>query len=759
MSDAASSLHDIARPRTLFAAWCVAMLLFVGTAIQTLVTMSQDLYTGIALIPGESQLLITDIGPAGTAWLSAALVVLAGAGLWLHGQLGGKVCRTATLLVGLGVLVAMVRIPLWSPAHYQDLRVLTAWIASACVALSLAHLVQHETIRRWIVAGLLALAVPLLADAAHYVFVQHARTVAEFEANRAAIFQRLNITPGSAQASLYERRMRFADATGAFGLSNVFGAILAALTMLGLGHVAVAVRDRQWRAAWLPAGMFVVAGFTLWLTRSRGAIVALLICLPIVSIALLSWKLPRLRRLVPVGAMAVVLVAILAVLVRGWMGAPDSEAGERSLLFRYQYWTASADIYAAAPPLDKLIGVGPAGFADAYLVHKDPLNPEEIQSAHNIFVDWLTLLGIGGAAWSAVVLLWLWRSAAGAARAQEEPEPGVVVRGLEIDPRDLLGAAAVGVLLMGWKAWLHWPRMTTEMILIWVVAAGGFVLVQALAVTPGVVRRRAAGISLFAAAIALLVHSQIDMAFFTSGAHAFAWMLLGIAGATGVARQSSADEAAAPSRPRIWPVASGVVGVVVAAALAWFAAVPLTQQDRNLYDAAWHANQQPPQWLDAIAVLQKETSTQRTDPATYRQLVGMQLQVAQQFAGKRDAVSTKQWIDAAEATLDRARAVGLTDASLIRAEAGRLTYMGDVYNDMPSLARAAAEYEALLKRTPYSMLDHERLADLYWRLDEKDKARAVYRRILELNEQSYLDAARQLSPQTLRMIEQRLIEP
>src|SRR5690606_28391909 len=98
---------------------------------------------------------------------------------------------------------------------------------------------------------------------------------------RQQIFERLNIQPGSAQAAMYERRMRFADATGAFGLSNVFGTLLAALTLLSLGNVAMAARDRAWKALVLPLLMMLVAGFAIWLTRSRGAMVSLAICLPV----------------------------------------------------------------------------------------------------------------------------------------------------------------------------------------------------------------------------------------------------------------------------------------------------------------------------------------------------------------------------------------------------------------------------------------------------------------------------------------------
>ena len=106
-------------------------------------------------------------------------------------------------------------------ARWEDWTQAGAWIAAAMAGLSAMHLAQFESARRWVVALCAAAAVPLLAEAGWYVWIEHPESGAFFENHMHELLAARGIAPGSEAAALYERRLRFADATGTFGLSNV----------------------------------------------------------------------------------------------------------------------------------------------------------------------------------------------------------------------------------------------------------------------------------------------------------------------------------------------------------------------------------------------------------------------------------------------------------------------------------------------------------------------------------------------------------
>src|SRR5690606_11618084 len=113
----------------------------------------------------------------------------------------------------------------------------------------------------------------------------------------------------------------------------------------------------------------------------------------------LAWaaRRERLGRLGGWVAIAAVGSALVAVAARGVAG---EKIGELSLLFRWFYLQGSARIIAEHPWL----GVGPAGFRDAYLLAKPALSPEEVTSPHSVVFDWMSTLGVlAGGAWAVLL--------------------------------------------------------------------------------------------------------------------------------------------------------------------------------------------------------------------------------------------------------------------------------------------------------------------------------------------------------------------
>lgn len=329
-------------------------------------------------------------------WKSAALVFLGAIGVVLH----GAVLRPLTAGESLA-----------PRGDFASLLTGSAWAAAIVGAWALLHIASDRALRQAAGLTLLAVVAMLCAKGAYQALVEHPRVVASFDADPGAMLASKGWEPDSPSARLFERRLRQVEATGWFGLSNVYGSVVgacaAAWILLSIG--AIGARFRRIVAGG-DAGLIVLVALAacaaLALSGSKGAIGAAAIGLGVV-LATIVLPLPAaLRQRLAPWLGPVIAAAVLAlVLVRGAVG---ERIGELSLLFRWQYMQGAAQIIADHP----VLGVGPAGFKDAYLLAKPPLSPEEVESPHSIFFDLIARLGIFGAAWALVWVSWLWSAGA-----------------------------------------------------------------------------------------------------------------------------------------------------------------------------------------------------------------------------------------------------------------------------------------------------------------------------------------------------------
>lgn len=370
-----------------------------------------------------------------------ALVLLAASAVVLGESLAGRrvAWKTGLLLAG-GALVAglhgwiltpLVAVGAALPVTRGDgasLSLGASWTASLAGAWALAQAGRDPRLRRWAVISLLGAASVWAARGVHQVLVEHPRMVRHFESSPEAVLASRGWAPGTATAALFERRLRQPEAIGWFGLANVYGSVMAACLA---GWTAIAISGvRAARARAISSGeggllvLMAIASLTgLALSGSKGAIVAgaIGVALVLLTPRVLAFASRRVGRAPSQLGAALALVLLGAVMlgltVRGMLG---ERLGELSLLFRWQYAVAAVRITLEHVPW----GVGPAGFKDAYLFAKVPLNPEEVESPHMVLLDWTATLGIGGVCWAIVLLGWAIGAGRGLA-SSVEPARGV----------------------------------------------------------------------------------------------------------------------------------------------------------------------------------------------------------------------------------------------------------------------------------------------------------------------------------------------
>ncbi|MCC6429183.1 MAG: O-antigen ligase family protein [Phycisphaerales bacterium] len=509
--------------------------------------VTYDAFPGWGTDPSISdQALGVSISPTGLLGINAGIMLLAAAIVVTcrscNGGLGraGICIRSALLAIGLGGIA-------WHIALNPGTTV-EDWLSGSDVAAALCsgaafwRLAQRPRSGRIAAGILIGVVVMLAGKGALQVLVEHEQTVQTYKASREQILAANGWLPDSPSALAYERRLMQREASGWFGLSNVYGSIVGAgaIALTGLGYFAP--RGGKRAILWLAA---LAAWTALAMSQSKGAIVAAVIGVGVIagSLALPRvmssrtdpepsassswWQRPRTLGMI---SFALVLTVHAGIFVRGMLA---DRLGELSLWFRWFYVQGAARIFAD----HTLIGVGPAGFKDAYMLAKPPISPEDVASPHSLPWDLAAALGVFGVALAVLWFTWIWdlgRSLlTGSTAAGDDADSTQAID--DATARQDLRLIAAGVISAAMiSIWIERTASTPETaitkiggLLAWIIAA------VVIAATSD--RYPRAPLALGAAAIALAMHAQIEMTLTWTGSGA--WVLAMIALAAGWSRR------------------------------------------------------------------------------------------------------------------------------------------------------------------------------------------------------------------------------
>lgn len=669
------------------------------------------------LSPFEAFVPIVGITPDQGLLLDAVLVLLAGIGFGLAPKTRQDLILAA--LWTLGAASAVVHMWRGGGVEVDAARIGGSWIAATGAGLSLSVLARERGARALATGVLIGFLAMMVFRGVVQVFVEHALTLSMYDADPEGQLRAQGFEPGSAPALIYERRLRQAEATGWFGLSNVYGSLCAAgLVGCAIALVTMLRRDdrdsEEWQTvqprSWTIAALSAIAGLSLLglvLSGSKGAYVSAVLGLVFAFV----YTAVRLRiPLLPIAA----ALALVAVAVRGVVG---DGVGELSLLFRWHYITTAWQVFLENP----LRGVGPDGFQDAYVGAKPSINPEEVQSPHSVGLDWLATLGLGGAAWCVAGLLVLLKSRG----AEEEPAGDSTHEPLEGWGRPVALLIAVATV----------AATSTELEALLPESAAVRVLGGAAWVFTAAVIARAGGLpaaALLGAAVVVVAHAQIEMTLTTEGSAAWLLCLLGL-----VAGGLTKSPAAQPSS-RAAAALSSLPLVASSALLALLALGPVGTWSRTLQSSALNASTlseggNPVAIADqlslAAGLAPAHVPTART-AGTLRMLLNdpeTALEIGQRLTEARPD-SARAWAVAGSLRAGAANAAGSRE----EAERG-------VRSSIEALERASRLH-------PSSVVLHRRIAAEALRIGDRELARRSANSALEANAQLGLDPLKQAGP-------------
>ncbi len=284
-------------------------------------------------------------------------------------------------------------------------------LAPILMAVLLVQILDSHSKIKLLLVVIAALGVVSAYESANQLFVTNQAMIDEYEKAPQTLLEPLGIQPGTFAQFLFEHRLYTKGVRGFFTTRNSAGSFSLLASFAGIALFLEKFRNRKSDAsgsqALVTCGIAVaVIIFGLAITKSKGAITASLIAAAMFVIYLLfgNWLKAHKK--------AIFIVCLLLALAAGcaviqYRLNHGELPGGSSMLVRWQYWHASAKMYADHP----ITGVGPGNFAHFYTHYKPAEALETVADPHNFLLSILTQYGpLGLIGFLALVSIPLWRA-------------------------------------------------------------------------------------------------------------------------------------------------------------------------------------------------------------------------------------------------------------------------------------------------------------------------------------------------------------
>jgi len=289
-------------------------------------------------------------------------------------------------------------------------------LAPAIMAILLVQILDSHSKIKLLLCVIAALAVVSAYQSAEQLLCSNQMTIDQYEQAPQTILEPLGIQPGTFAQFLFEHRLYTRGVRGFFTTSNSAGsfALLATFAAIALFidkfktyRPSKSASASNSKLSLLPCGIgLAIVIFALVITRSKGVIISSIFAaaLFILLFRFSDWVKAHKQAIM----IACFLLFIVAVFIVARYGLTYGRLpGGNSMLVRWQYWHASAEMYADHP----LTGVGPGNFTNFYPRYKPSEALESVTDPHNFLLSILTQYGpLGLVGFLAMLFIPLWRT-------------------------------------------------------------------------------------------------------------------------------------------------------------------------------------------------------------------------------------------------------------------------------------------------------------------------------------------------------------
>jgi len=319
-------------------------------------------------------------------------------------------------------------------------------LAIVLMAVLLVQILDSQPKIRLVLALIGALGVVSAYQCAEQLLLSNQMTIEQYEQSPQTILEPMGIEPGSLQQFLFEHRLYAGGVRGFFTTRNSVGSftLLACFAAVALciekfreekpyikrgakpvlsrveGYLALPFRQGFPNTHLLCCGIAtaaVIFGFII--IRSKGAIIGLLFG-GTIFVAMLRFGdwLKAHRKAILSACLFLAAAATLVIISHGL--AHGRLPGGNPMLVRWQYWQASAKMYADHP----LAGVGPGNFSQYYPRYKPAEAIESVADPHNFVLSVLTEYGpLGLIGFLAMIFIPAWKVISPRRDVTPEPAP------------------------------------------------------------------------------------------------------------------------------------------------------------------------------------------------------------------------------------------------------------------------------------------------------------------------------------------------
>ncbi|MCX5636706.1 MAG: O-antigen ligase family protein, partial [Planctomycetota bacterium] len=347
--------------------------------------------------------------------LSVSAVLIFAFVLWLILSFCSKKFsyRLTGIEVGLGLLCAAAVVAGFAASDKRlAITAVAVFLAPPLAAILLVQILDSPSKIKLVLAAIAALGVVSTYQCAEQFFVSNQATIEQYEHAPQTFLEPLGIEQGTLQQFLFEHRLYTKGVHGLFTTSNSAGsfALMASFAAIALFIEKLKVlsfpRKRESILHIALCGIAVAAIiFGLALTRSKGAIIGTLFA-AVILFALLyfgKWLIAHKKAILTI-CLLLAAAGLWAIVSYGLKHG--RLPGGSSMLVRWQYWQASAKMFADHP----LTGVGPGNFASFYTRYKPAAALESVADPHNFPLSILTQYGpLGLVGFLAMIFIPLWR--------------------------------------------------------------------------------------------------------------------------------------------------------------------------------------------------------------------------------------------------------------------------------------------------------------------------------------------------------------
>ncbi|MHC4630691.1 MAG: O-antigen ligase family protein [Planctomycetota bacterium] len=414
------------------------------------------------------------------------------------------------------------------------------FLAPPLMALLLVQILDSQSKIKLVLAVIAALGVVSTYQCIDQFFTSNQMTIEQYEQDPQSLLEPLGIEPDTLQHFLFEHRLYSRGVRGFFTTRNSAGSFALMASFAAIVLFIEKFKNRKSPSS-RPLHLLACAAavaiiiFGLALTRSKGAILGLLFATAILIVYL------RFGNWLKANKKAVLIACLLLVITGTWVvvsyGLNHGRLpGGSSMLVRWQYWHASAKMYADHP----ITGVGPGNFGHFYTHYKPAEALESVADPHNFPLGILTQYGpIGLAGFLAMIFIPLWGticpnpvSSSSSPKAQPEP----AFRTLAVS---FLIAVSAALLLIRPMLMPATPADTPDVMIyvivtLYVVPVAVFIIGFFLLTVPlGTTRNTQHAIcntniaaALFCAVLGVAFHNLIDFAIFEPPVFTTLWAII-----------------------------------------------------------------------------------------------------------------------------------------------------------------------------------------------------------------------------------------